>query len=155
MVNPPCTDVSDKDGLELKRKTNSCHLKPYVQLVVNPPCTDVLDKDGIELKTKTNSCHLKPYVQLVVNPPCTDVLDKDGIELKTKTNSCHLKPYVQHVVNHDNDEPIVGVVAFAKSRSIENIEAVLDITDTCTRPWAKDPKPLASLVSTRSSCFTA
>ena len=48
----------------------------------------------------------------------------------------------------DNDEPIVGVVAFAKSCSIENIEAVLDIADTCTRPWAKDPKQLASLVST-------
>ena len=48
----------------------------------------------------------------------------------------------------DNDEPIVGVVAFAKSCSTENIEAVLDIADTCTRSWAKDPKQLASLVST-------
>ena len=99
VVNPPCTDVSDKDGIELKTKTNSCHLKPYVQRVINPLCTDVSDKDGIELKTKTNSCHLKPYVQRVVNPLCTDVSDKDGIELKTKTNSCHLKPYVQRVVN--------------------------------------------------------
>ena len=43
-------DVSDKDGIKLKTKTNSCHLKPYVQRVANPPCTDVSDKDGIKLK---------------------------------------------------------------------------------------------------------
>ena len=39
--------LSNKDGIELKTKTNFCHLKPHVQCVVNPPCTDVSDKDGI------------------------------------------------------------------------------------------------------------
>ena len=35
--------LSNKNGIELKTKTNSCHLKPYVQRVVNHPCTDVSD----------------------------------------------------------------------------------------------------------------
>ena len=61
-----------------------------------------------------------------------------------KKSQCRLEQPSQTCMNDDdNDEPIVGVVAFAKSCSIENIEAVLDIADTCTRPWAKDPKQLA------------
>ena len=35
--------LSNKNGIELKSNTNSCHRKPYVQRVVNHPCTDVSD----------------------------------------------------------------------------------------------------------------
>ena len=147
-------------------------LGPYEIKEITPKGVCLLsNKDGIELKTKINSCHLRPYEQRVVNPPCTDVSDTyhtdhtypipnnkrpfDSFEesfsglTPEKKSRCRLGQPSQTCMDYDdNDEPIVGLVAFVKSCSIENIEAVLDIADTCTRPWAKDPKQLASLVST-------
>ena len=117
------------------------------------------NKDGIALKTKTNSCHLKPYVHMSHtdhtyaipnNKRPFDSFEESSSGLTPEKKSrCRLEqPSQTYMDDNDNDEPIEGVEAFVKSCSIENIEAVLDIADTCTRPWAKDTKPLASLVST-------
>ena len=132
--------LSNKDGIALKTKTNSCHLKPYVQRVVNPPCTDVSDTSHTD-HTYAISNNKRPF----------DSFEESSSGLTPERNSrCRLEQPSQTSMDdddNDNDEPIVGVVAFAKSCSIENIEAVLDIADTCTRPWAKDPKKLPSLVN--------
>ena len=149
---------------------------PYDIKDITPKGVCVLSNKGIQLKTSTNSCQLKPYVERVVKPPCTDTFHTDHTyampNTKRKCDSfeesssgvtpeksrCTLQqpssreedeqPSQTCMDEDDNDEPIVGVVAFAKSCNIEHIEAVLDIADTCTRPLAKDPKQLASLMST-------
>ena len=54
----------------------------------------------------------------------------------------------------DNDEPIVGVIAFAKSCSIENIEVVLDIAHMHTA-MGKRSKAASITCEHKSDCFTA
>ena len=73
--------LSNKDGIELKTKTNSCHLKPCVQLVVNPPCTDASDT------SHTDHTHAIP------NNKCTfDSFEESSSGLTPEKNSrCRLE----------------------------------------------------------------
>ena len=106
--------LSNKDGIELKTNTNSCHLKPYVQPVVNPPFTDVSD-----------TSHTDHTYAIPNNKRPFDSFEESSSGLTPEKKSrCRLEqPSQTSMDDDDNDEPIVGVVAFAKSCSIEHIEA--------------------------------